>query len=182
MVENILNNPKVKISTIALLELYCHLRASERGLDAVEDSEWDEFKKYYSTGASIAIQKCCLEARALAGEPKSKILPKPSPLIGVLCYCWNKHCANLRIDRNLLANISEILTDFIFLLTSNAAIPEMSRIQAALTRISSVRSILEKRYRGVKGLIEAKSITHCFRNERLRHYSFSDILAIHGRP
>jgi hypothetical protein len=169
---------KVMAQRKLLLEIYCHLRATERGLDAVLSESWPEFRQFCLAENIERIAACCATVRGIIGTNTiAKHNLTPREWVKVFSFIRAKK-TRFWVSRNLLACACEVLSSFLEFLKSHYDKPSAPELLHQRKQISCVRAVFESSFAGMKGLRQANEIQHYFRSSFLKSYSLDEILEL----
>ncbi|MDA3873397.1 MAG: hypothetical protein PF795_05505 [Kiritimatiellae bacterium] len=169
----------ITVDGALILESYCILRQLERGIDAATKETWTEFCDYYRSKDMSRVDRFVDTLRDLCPDPiDSTILDKEEAGKKSSLPFINRFRSKHTMPMPLLQGIKKFLDEFSRLLSDGT--PSDKELVDRMTQAANLRSDIELRYRGMKGLTEANCVEHYFRNDMILSYSIDEIMQIYA--
>ncbi len=169
---------KISVEAIAILEAYCFLRQIERGIDAAMSESWVDFHRYYAEKSRDRMDRF-VESLLKVYPHMPSMICSQSAVFGRSAFpIINRFRRKVMINALLLHRIIQFLNEFKVAIESYGLSVEAA--SGLMLKAIDLRSGIERAFRGIRGLKEAKSIEHYFRNLDVTTYSIDEILQIHS--
>lgn len=164
------------ISGQTIIESYCILRQSERGIDAAARESWSDFRSYYSDDLKERISRLISNLQSV--HAKSVVRHdrhyKINPWRRLLFFS-NRYGRKHRISGELVAQIEKCIVEFVSYLSDHKK-PAQGVCGQYMQKAAHLRSTIEIELYGMRWLKRANNVDHYFRNPVLTTYSIEEIL------